>query len=109
MNKGKSAIPHLCNAPELLTLAFYKANLFREIYSKNSNLDHSGVSLPVFIPRTNPKLHIPLTPKLVKKVIKEHCIPLVVLNNREAEPSCILAELFIMCLKEFCFPDCLKV
>ena len=33
------------------------------------------------------------------------CIPVMVLKN--CEP--ILAELFTICLKECCFPDCLKV
>ena len=37
------------------------------------------------------------------------CIPVLVLKNCEPELSYILAELFNMCLKEFCFPDCLKV
>ena len=37
------------------------------------------------------------------------CIPVVVLKNCEPELLYILAELFNMCLKEFCFPDCWKV
>ena len=37
------------------------------------------------------------------------CIPVVVLKNSEPELSYILAELLNKCLKEFCFPDCLKV
>ena len=37
------------------------------------------------------------------------CIPVVVLKNCEPELSYILAELFSMCLKESCFPDCWKV
>ena len=32
-----------------------------------------------------------------------------VLKNCDPELSYILAELFNMCLKEFCFPDCWKV
>ena len=36
-------------------------------------------------------------------------ISVVVLKNCEPELSYILAELFSMCLKEFCFPDCWKV
>ena len=36
-------------------------------------------------------------------------VPLVVLKNSEPELSYILAELFDKCLKESCFPDCLKV
>ena len=55
---------------------------------------------------------------MVKKVITNlvsskasgpDCIPVVVLKNCEPELSCILAELFNMCLKESCFPFCLKV
>ena len=37
------------------------------------------------------------------------CIPVVVLKNCEPELSYILAEIFNMCLKESCFPDCWKV
>ena len=36
-------------------------------------------------------------------------IPVAVLNNCEPKLSYILAELFNMCLKEFCFPDCWKI
>ena len=36
-------------------------------------------------------------------------IPVVVLKNCEPELSYILAELFNMCLKESCFPDCWKM
>ena len=70
LNKGKSAIPPLFNDPEVLSSAFDKAKLFAENFSKNSNLDDSGISLPVFPSRTNLKLHnISVTPKMVKKVI----------------------------------------
>ena len=96
-----------------------KAKLFTKNFSKNSNLDNSGISLPVFPCRTILKLHnISVTPKMVKKVITNldsskvsgpDCIPVVVLKNYEPELSSILAELFNMCLKESCFPDCWKV
>ena len=33
----------------------------------------------------------------------------MVLKNREPKLSYIIAELFSMCLKESCFPDCWKV
>ena len=46
-----------------------KAKLFAENFSKNSNLNDSGISLPVFPSRTHLKLHISLTPKMVKKLI----------------------------------------
>ena len=85
----------------------------------NSNLDDSGISLPVFPSRTNLELHnISITPKMVKKVITNldsskvfgpDSIPVVVLKNCEPELSYILAKLFNKCLKEFCFPDCWKV
>ena len=69
-NKGKSAIPPLFNGPEVLSSASDKAKLFAENFSLNSNLDDSGVSLPVFPSRTNLKLHnISVTPKMVRKVV----------------------------------------
>ena len=37
------------------------------------------------------------------------CIPVVVLKNRESELSYVLVELFNMCLKESCSPDCCKI
>ena len=48
LNKGKSAIPPLFNGPEVLSSASDKAKLFAKNFSKNSNLDDSGISLPVF-------------------------------------------------------------
>ena len=70
LNKGKSAIPSLFNGPEVLPSASDKAKLFAKNFSKNSNLDGSVISLPVFCSRTNLKLYnISITPKMVKKVI----------------------------------------
>ena len=119
LNKGKSAIPSLFNRPEVLSSASDKAKLFAKNFSKDSNLDDSGISLPVFPSRINLKLHnISITPKMVKKVIKKldsskasglDCIPVVVLMNCEPELSYIPAKLFNRCLKESCFPDCKKV
>ena len=43
------------------------------------------------------------------KVSGPDCMPVVVLKHCEPELSYILAELFNMCLKESCFPDCQKV
>ena len=115
LNKGKSAIPPLFNSPEVLSSASDKAKLFVENFSKNSNLDDSGISLTVFPSRTNLKLHnITVTPKMVKKAIMNldlskasgpDCISVVVLKNCEPELSYILAELFSKCLKESCFPE----
>ena len=121
----KSPIPPLVTmslfsfGPEVLSSASDKAKLFAKNFSKNSNLDDSVISLPIFPSRTNLKLHnISITPKMVKKVIMSldsskapglDCIPVVVLKNCESELSYILAKLFNMCLKESCFPDCWKV
>ena len=112
LNKGKSAIPPLFNGPEVLSSASDKAKLFAENFSKNSNLDGSGISLPVFPSRTNLKLHnISITPKMVGKVIMNldsskasctDCFPGMVLRNCKSELSYILAELFTMCTKESC-------
>ena len=102
----------------MLSSASDKAKLFAKNFSKNSNLDDSVTSLPIFPSRTNLKLHMAITPKMVKKVLTNldslkvsdpDCIPVVVLKNCEPELSYILAKLFNMCLKESCFPDCWKV
>ena len=70
LNKGKPAIPPLFNGPEVLSSASDKAKLFAENFSLNSNLDDSGVSLPVFPSKTNLKLHnISVTSKIVRKVV----------------------------------------
>ena len=97
-----------------------KVKLFLKKFSKNSNFDDSGISLPVFPSRTNLKLHnISISPKMVKKVITnidsskgsghDCIIPVVVLKNCEPELSYIPAELFNMCQKESFFPVCWKV
>ena len=88
-------------------------------FFRNSNLDDSGISLLVFPSGTNLKLHnISVTPKLVKKVITNlylskasdpDSIPVVVLKNCEPKFSYISPELFNICLKESCFPDCWKI
>ena len=114
LNKSKSVIPPLFNGLEVLSFASDKAKLFAKNFSKNSNLDGSGISLPVFPSRTNLKLdNIYVTPKMVKKVITNldlskasgpDCIPVVALKNYEPELSYIPAELF-----NKCFPDCWKI
>ena len=58
LNKGKSPIPPLVNDPEVWSSASDKAKLFAEHFSLNSNLNDSGISLPVFSSRTNLKLGI---------------------------------------------------
>ena len=96
-----------------------KTKLFAKNFSTNSSLDDSGISLPAFPSRTNLKLHyISIIFKMVKPVITKldsskasgpDCIPVAILKNCEPELSYVLAELFNMCLKESCFPDCWKV
>ena len=90
LNKGKSTVP----PPFILSSPSDKAKLFAKNFSINSNLDDSGISLPVFPSRTNLKLHnISITPKMVKKVITNldsskapgpDCIPVMVLKNCES-------------------------
>ena len=54
----------------MLSSASGKGKLFAENFSKNSNLDDSGISLPAFPSRTNLKLHnIFALLKMVKKVM----------------------------------------
>ena len=103
----------------MLSSASGKAKLFAENFSKNSNLDDSGISLPVFPSRTNLKLHnIFKTPEMVEKVTTNldsskasdpDCIPVVFLRNCEPELLYILAELFNIYLIESCFLDFWKV
>ena len=103
----------------MLSSASDKAKFLAENFPKNSNLDDSGISLPVFPSRTNLKLYnISITHKMVKKVIMNldlskasspDCISVVVLRNCLPELSYILAELIRKCLKESCFLDCWKV
>ena len=70
LNKGKSAIPPLFNGPEVLSSASDKVKLFAKNFSKNSNLDDSSISLPVFPSRTNLKLHnISITAKMVTQLV----------------------------------------
>ena len=109
LNKVKSAIPSLFNSQEVSD----KAIMFAENFPKISNLDDSGISLPVFFSRTNLKRHnISLTLKLVQKVTTSLAllkvfgpdfIPVVILKNCKPELLYMLAELFNMCLMEFFF------
>ena len=99
-------------------LDLIKQNCLLRNFSKNSNLDDSGISLPVFPSRTNLKLdNISVTPKMVKKVIMNldlskasgtECIPVVVLKNYKPELSYIIAGLFNNCLKESFFSSLLE-
>ena len=115
LNNGRYAIDPIFNGPEVLPSASDKAKIFTKNFSKESNLDDSGVSLPIFPSRANLKLHnITKTPMIVKKVITNldsskasgpDCIPVVVLKNPEHDFLYILPELFHIYLKETCFPD----
>ena len=59
----------LFNELNLLSSTSAKTKLFAKNFSKNSNLDFSSISLPVFPFRTNLNLfNTSLTYKLVKKV-----------------------------------------
>ena len=102
----------------MLSFTSDNTTLFAKNFSYNSNLDDSSIFLPFFPSRTNLKLHVSVTPRIVKKVITildlskasgPDCIPVVVLRNCEPELSYILTELFNKCLKESCFPDCWNV
>ena len=84
----------------MLPSASNKAKLFAKNFSKNSNLDDSGISLPIFPSRTNLKLYnISITLSMVKKVITNldssntsspDCIPVVVVKNCDPKFSYIL-------------------
>ena len=88
----------------MLSSASDKAKLFAENLSMSSNLDDSGISLPVFPSRTNLKLNnISVTPKMVRKIVMNldlskasgpDGIPVVVLKNCAPELSYILTKLF---------------
>ena len=75
----------------MLSSASDKAKLIAENFSKNSNLDNSGIILPDFLSRTNLKLYnISVSPKMVRNIIMNidlpkasgpDCISVVVLKN----------------------------
>ena len=108
-------MPPLFNDPKVLSSASDKLKLFAKNFSKNSNLDDSGISLPSCPFRTKLKLHntnvmLTMVKKLIinldfSKAYGPDFIPVVLLKNCEPELSHILAELSIMYLKESCFPD----
>ena len=90
-----------------------KAKLLAKIFSMNSNLNDSHISLPAS--RTTLKLHnILVSPKVItnldlSKGSGTYCISEVVLKNCEPYLSYTLAELFNKCLKESCFQNFWKV
>ena len=67
-----------------MSCASHKAKLFAEKFSKNSNLDDSGIFLPVLPSRTNLKLHnISVSPNMVKKVIMNFGL------SKASGPDCV--------------------
>ena len=119
LNNEKSAIPLLFNSPAALSSTSDKSHLFAKKFSRNSSLNDSVISLPIFSSTTNLKLHnISVTPKMVKQLVTNldssktpgpDFIPVVVLEKCQPGLSHILAKLFNMCLKKSCFPVCWRV
>ena len=70
LNKSKSAVLPLFNAPEVLSFASAKGKLFAKNFSRNSNSDDSGIFLPV-----SSSTCISWTLKLVKKVVTKLQLP----------------------------------
>ena len=96
----------------MLSSASDTEKLFPENFSKNCNLDESGIYLCVFPSRTILKLHISVTPKMVKKVKTN--LYLAKGSGPDSsggykELSYILVGLFNKRLKESCFPECWKI
>ena len=59
----------LLNAPEGFSSASDKAKLFAKNFFKTSNLDDSGISLPVFSYTSLRLQNFSITPKIFKEVI----------------------------------------
>ena len=70
LNKSKSAVLPLFNAPEVLSFASAKGKLFAKNFSRNSKSDDSGIFLPV-----SSSTCISWTLKLVKKVVTKLQLP----------------------------------
>ena len=106
-------MPPLFLGQELLSSASDRAKCFAINFSRNCNIDNSGIILFVLPSRTNLKLHdISVTPKMIKKVMTNldsskvsgpDFIPVVVLKNCECELSYIVAELLICIYKNLVF------
>ena len=110
LSKGKPTISVLFSGTEVLSSVSNKAKLSSKDFSRNSHLNDSHIFLSAFPSRTNLKLHnIPVTPKLVQKVITyldllkvsgPDCTIRVVLKNCESN-----FQMCNMCLKKFCLLD----
>ena len=89
--QGKSFIPPLFNGPKALLFASDKAKFLTKNFSKNSNLDDLGISLPLFYSTTNLKWHeMSITPTKVKKVIAN-------LDSKASGPDCITVVVLKYC------------
>ena len=107
LNKAKSAIyTFSVQWPEGVVL-------FAENFCKNSDLNKSGMYLPTFpfFSQLIWNCIIFLTPKMIKHIITS--FDLLMASSPDGILVVvlyyILAELFNMCQKESCFPDCWKV
>ena len=117
--KGKSIIPPLFCAPEVLSSSKDKAELFARTFSCNSTLNSAGHPIPTLSPRSSTTLsELNITPQFVSNVISclktstapgPDDIPAIVLKMCAPELSSILAKLFNKCLIEGCFPSCWKL
>jgi len=108
LNWGKSSIPPLFNGPEVLTSSSDKANLFANLFSRNSTLEDSGHIPPDFPDKTSNSIDsVLITPKLVSDVISKldaskasgpDGIPVIVLKWCCSELASILSKIFNLCL-----------
>ena len=89
----ESVIPPLFNVPEVFLSASDKAKFLAKCFSRNPNLDDSSNFLPLFLSRTNLRLHnISVTPKIINTfalpmISGPNFIPAVFLGNCEPELS----------------------
>ena len=104
LHRGASTIPPLFNGPEVLTSFKDKAELFAQIFSKNSNIDDFGPILPDFPVRTNQILdHVNFSVKTVASSISNlgsskatgpDGILVIILQKCSPELSPIFTKLF---------------
>ena len=77
LDKSKSTLPSLFNSPDVLSSGSDKAELFAKNFSKNSNLDESGISDISFIHTSWTLQYVSegaLFSRLLEDLIKGHCI-----------------------------------
>ena len=116
--KGKSNIPQLFCAPEVLSDSKDKAELFARTFSSNSDLNSSGHSLPTLPRHGGTTLsELTITPQFISNIIARlktatapgpDNIPVIVLKMCAPELSPVLSKLFNKCLAYGCFPSCWK-